>query len=219
MKLHYWNGLSPLGHRPSRPWQPSPRPRQGNHQGAWRRHQFWWAAARWGGVVGWRDGRWGRGPDLVTGEEGGSPEGGFHGGTEWAEGNGSEGWRPVVEVGGSWFGKVVGTRAVVGVALTECVCVRRWLGGGRWWQARHRWQKSGRGRDGARRSRSGRELHCNHAQRDMGAQAAHMADVHGDARAIGTWPSSCHVRGASDRVPFKWRLRLTSGPWPFFDFF
>jgi hypothetical protein len=53
---------------------------------------------------------------LVTSEGGGSPEGSFHGGTTQPEGNGGEGRRPVVEVGGSRFGKVVGTLAVVGVA-------------------------------------------------------------------------------------------------------
>jgi hypothetical protein len=37
----------------------------------------------------------------------------------------------VVEVGGSQFGKVVGTRAVVGVVLTERVGGQTRLGGGR----------------------------------------------------------------------------------------
>jgi hypothetical protein len=47
------------------------------------------------------------------------------------EGNDGEGWRSVVEVGGSRFRKVVGTRAVVGVASTECVSGWRRLGGDR----------------------------------------------------------------------------------------
>jgi hypothetical protein len=63
--------------------------------------------------------RWG--PDLVTGEGGGSPEGGFHGGVARPEGKGGEGRHPMVEVGGSWFG----------VASTECVDGRRRLGSGR----------------------------------------------------------------------------------------
>jgi hypothetical protein len=71
---------------------------------------------------------------LVTSEGGGSPEGGFHGGVARPEGNGGEGRRPVVQVGGSWFGKVVGTWAVVGVALMERIGGRRRLGGGRRWQ-------------------------------------------------------------------------------------
>jgi hypothetical protein len=67
---------------------------------------------------------------LVTSEGGGSPEGSFDDGVAWPEGNGSEGRRLVVEVGGPWFGKVVKTRAVIGVASTERVGGRRWLGGG-----------------------------------------------------------------------------------------
>jgi hypothetical protein len=47
-----------------------------------------------------------------------------------SEGNGGEGWRSVMEVGSSQFRKVVGTRAVVGVASTERVSGRRRLGGG-----------------------------------------------------------------------------------------
>jgi hypothetical protein len=71
MKLHYWNGLSPLGHRPSQPWRPSPtgplspRPRQGNPQGA--RPERW--LVRWGTRFGHQRRRrltrgwfpWGRG--------------------------------------------------------------------------------------------------------------------------------------------------------------
>jgi hypothetical protein len=68
---------------------------------------------------------------LVTGEGGGSPEGGVHGGTARPEGNGGEGRRPVVEVGDSRLGKVVGTRAVVGAVSTERVGGQRQLGGGR----------------------------------------------------------------------------------------
>jgi hypothetical protein len=68
---------------------------------------------------------------LVTGEGGGSPEGGVHGGTAQPEGNGGEGRRPVVEVGDSWLRKVVGTRTVIGVASTERVGGQRRLGGGR----------------------------------------------------------------------------------------
>jgi hypothetical protein len=33
--------------------------------------------------------------------------------------------------------------------------------------------------------------------------AAHVANVHGGAWATGTWLSSCCVREASDRTPFK----------------
>jgi hypothetical protein len=68
--------------------------------------------------VGRRNDRSGGGPNLVTSEGGGSLEGNFHGGTAQPEGNGGEGRRPVVKVGGSQFGKVVGTRAVIGVAST-----------------------------------------------------------------------------------------------------
>jgi hypothetical protein len=67
---------------------------------------------------------------LVTGEGGVSPEGGFHGGAAQPEGNGGEGRRPVEEVGGSWFGNVVGTWAVVGMASTERVSCWRWLSDG-----------------------------------------------------------------------------------------
>jgi hypothetical protein len=42
----------------------------------------------------------------------------------------------VVEVGGSQFGKVVGTRAVVGVVLTERVGGQTRLGGGQRWQGK-----------------------------------------------------------------------------------
>jgi hypothetical protein len=49
--------------------------------------------------------------------------------------------------------------------------------------------------------------------------AAHVADVRGDVRATGAWPTSCRAREASDRAPFKRRLRLTSGPGPFSHFF
>jgi hypothetical protein len=45
--------------------------------------------------------------------------GGFHGGTARPEGNGGEARRPMVVVGNSWYRKVVGTRAIVGVASTE----------------------------------------------------------------------------------------------------
>jgi hypothetical protein len=47
--------------------------------------------------------------------------GSFHGGAARPEGNGSEGQRPVVVVvvGSSWFGKVAGAQAVVGVVSTE----------------------------------------------------------------------------------------------------
>jgi hypothetical protein len=46
--------------------------------------------------------------------------GSFHGGAARPEGNGGEGQRPVVVVvGSSWFGKVAGARAVVGVVWTE----------------------------------------------------------------------------------------------------
>jgi hypothetical protein len=58
---------------------------------------------------------------LVAGEGGGSPEGGVHGGAAWPEENCGEGWRPVVEVGGSRLGKMVETRAVIGAASTERV--------------------------------------------------------------------------------------------------
>jgi hypothetical protein len=86
------------------------------------------SAVRWGrGSERWPV-RWG--PDLVTGEGRGSPEGGFHRGTARPEGNGGDRRRPEVEVGDSRFGKVVGTRAVVGVASTERVGGRRRLGGG-----------------------------------------------------------------------------------------
>jgi hypothetical protein len=81
--------------------------------------------------VGRRDGRSGGGPNLVTGEGGGSPEGSFHGGMARPEGNNGEGRRPVVEVGGSRFRKVVETRAVIGVASMERVGGRRQLGSGR----------------------------------------------------------------------------------------
>jgi hypothetical protein len=44
--------------------------------------------------------RWG--PDLVTGEGRGSPEGGFHGGTARPEGNGGDRRRPEVEAARRW---------------------------------------------------------------------------------------------------------------------
>jgi hypothetical protein len=55
----------------------------------------------------------------------------FPRGAARSEGNGSEGRHPVVEVSGSRLGKVVGTRAVVGVASMESVGGQRRLGGGR----------------------------------------------------------------------------------------
>jgi hypothetical protein len=64
---------------------------------------------------------------LATGEREGSPEGGVHGGTARLEGNGGEGRRPVVEVDGSRFRKVVRTRAVVGATSTDHVGGRRRL--------------------------------------------------------------------------------------------
>jgi hypothetical protein len=64
---------------------------------------------------------------LATGERGGSPEGSVHGGAAQPEGNGGEGRRPVVEVGGSRLGKVVRTRAVIGAASTECAGGQRRL--------------------------------------------------------------------------------------------
>jgi hypothetical protein len=77
---------------------------------------------------------------LVTGEGGGSPEGAAR-----PEGNDGEGRRPVLEVGGSWLEKVIGTRTVVGAALTEHVGGRRRLGGGRRRQSMCRRQRSGGG--------------------------------------------------------------------------
>jgi hypothetical protein len=68
---------------------------------------------------------------LVTDEGGGPPQGGVHGGAARPEGNGGEGRRPVLEVGGSRLGKVVGTRAVIGAASTERVRGQRLLGSGR----------------------------------------------------------------------------------------
>jgi hypothetical protein len=65
--------------------------------------------------------------DLATGERGGSLEGGVHGGATWPEGNGGEGWHPVVEVGGSRLRKVVRTRAVDRAASMERVSGRRRL--------------------------------------------------------------------------------------------
>jgi hypothetical protein len=47
---------------------------------------------------------------------------------------------------------------------------------------------------------------------------AHVADVRREARATDAWASSCHAHEASDRAPFKRRLRLTSGPGPFSHF-
>jgi hypothetical protein len=82
---------------------------------------------------------------LVSSEGGGSPEGGVHGGAAWPEGNGGEGRCPVVEVGGSRLGKMVGTRAVVGAASAECVSGQRRLGGGRRWQGTLPWQRNGGG--------------------------------------------------------------------------
>jgi hypothetical protein len=73
---------------------------------------------------------------LVTSEGGGSLEGSFNDGAARPEGNGSEGRRLVVEVGGPRFRKVVKTRAVIGVASTERVGGRRWLGGGQRQQVR-----------------------------------------------------------------------------------
>jgi hypothetical protein len=45
--------------------------------------------------------------------------GSFHGGTTQPEGNGGEGWRPMVVVGSSQFGKVARARVVIGVPSTE----------------------------------------------------------------------------------------------------
>jgi hypothetical protein len=61
------------------------------------------------------------GLDFATGERGGSLEGSVLRGVARPEGNDGEGWRPVVEVVGSWLGKVVGTRAVDGAASMERV--------------------------------------------------------------------------------------------------
>jgi hypothetical protein len=72
---------------------------------------------------------------LVSSEGGGSPKGGVHGGAARPKGNDREGRRPVVEVGGSRLGKVVGTWVIVGVASTERVSGQRQLGGGRRWKA------------------------------------------------------------------------------------
>jgi hypothetical protein len=64
---------------------------------------------------------------LATSERGGSPEGSIDRGAAQPEGNIDEGWRPVVEVGGSRLGKVVGTQAVVGAASMEHISGRRRL--------------------------------------------------------------------------------------------
>jgi hypothetical protein len=81
--------------------------------------------------VGRRDGRRCGGLDLVIGEGRGSPEGGVHRGMTLLARNGGGGRRPVVGVVGSWLGKVVGTRAVVGAASKERVDGRRRLGSDR----------------------------------------------------------------------------------------
>jgi hypothetical protein len=49
------------------------------------------------------------------------------GGAARLEGNGGEGWHPVVGVSGSRLGKVVGTRAVIGATSMERVGDRRRL--------------------------------------------------------------------------------------------
>jgi hypothetical protein len=81
---------------------------------------------------------------LVIGE-GGSPEGGFHLGTARSKGNNGEGQRPVVEVGDSQLGKVVGTWEVVGVASMEHVGGWRRLESGQRLQSMRQRQRSGGG--------------------------------------------------------------------------
>jgi hypothetical protein len=184
MKLRCWNGLSPLGHSPSWPWRPAqpmgpfgPRQRQGNPQGARRRRRFRRAVAQWGGAMGRRDGWWGGGPDLVTGEGGGSPEGGFHKGAARPKGNGGEGRRSVVEVGDWRFKKVVGTRAV---ARRWSATARQGIYGRGVGAGEMAWGVGGGGNSSTATTRKGIR--------------AHVADVHGGARATSAWSSSCRVR-------------------------
>jgi hypothetical protein len=54
-----------------------------------------------------------------TSERRAHQRGSFHGGVARSEGNGGEGRRPVVVVGSSRFGKVVGAWVVIGVVSTE----------------------------------------------------------------------------------------------------
>jgi hypothetical protein len=129
MKWNCWNGPSPLGHV-------LPGLAQGRSRGDPRCSTVAvipvnGGAMRWGrGLERWPM-RWGGGHNLVTNEGGGPPQGGVHGGVAQPEGNGGEGRRPVLEVGGSRLGKVVGTRAVIGAASTERVRGQRLLGSGR----------------------------------------------------------------------------------------
>jgi hypothetical protein len=132
MKSNCWNGPIPLGHDLPGPAHGAFRTEAKARElrGARQRCRFRWAAARWGGAVGRRDGRWGGGLDFITGELGGLPHGGVHRGVARPEGNGGEGRRSVVEVDGSWLRKVVETRAVIGAAATKHIGGRRWLGSG-----------------------------------------------------------------------------------------
>jgi hypothetical protein len=144
MKWNGWNGPSPLGHGlpglVHGAFQSEAE--AGELHSTRQRRRFQWAAAPWGVAVGQRDGRWGVGLNLVTGEGGGSPEGGVHGGTAQPEGNDSKGWRSVVEVDGSRLEKAVRTHAVVGAASMEHVGGWRQLGSGQ--RLEQRWTARGR---------------------------------------------------------------------------
>jgi hypothetical protein len=128
-----------------------------------------------------------------------------------------------MEVGGSWLEKVVETRAVVGVASIERVGGRRRLGDGRCLEQR----RTARGRaERTRRERwsgdgSGEVKKSGFAS---GPIRAGDKDARGGTHGRPRWSLGhrcvakqlAHAHEASDRVPFKRRLRLTSGPRYFF---
>jgi hypothetical protein len=101
----------------------------------------------------------------------------------WGVAAGGGGWRLTAredgrDTGGHWGG-VNGARQWLEAA-------RRWSATVRHASAAEEWGRW----DGARRSRSGREiLHCNHAHWIRAQGAAHGADVCGGARAADAWPS------------------------------
>jgi hypothetical protein len=94
--------------------------------------------------------------------------------------------------------------------VAALVLAAQWYRSCRW---RHEEQSDGRAK---RKIREG-GLSLGVAATGDKDRVAYVADDHSCVWATGAWPSSWRAHEANGRMPFKRRLRLTSGPRHFFD--